>query len=89
MHRAVSPVFVESKKVSYRDARASKGSVKQEIQANGFAAELLMPEEEVRKPFAAKVSLMDIDSIEGSDTIRGELSFFCRLSCISWAVQVK
>lgn len=31
LHRGVSPVFVDSKKVFYRDARASEGTVRQEI----------------------------------------------------------
>lgn len=64
LHRAVSPVFVDSKKVFYRDARAAEGTARQEIEANAFAAELLMPEEEVRKWFPQKLSPMDDDDVE-------------------------
>lgn len=66
LHRAVSPVFVDSKKVFYRDATASEGTKLQEIEANAFAAELLMPESEVRARFPHKLSLMDVEEVEES-----------------------
>ena len=63
MHRALSPVFVDSTKVFFRDARASEGTNRQEIEANAFAAELLMPEEEVRKRFPHTFSLMEVEEL--------------------------
>lgn len=47
MHREPSGIFVDSKAVFYRD-KDSMGATK-EVEANNFAAELLMPEEAIRK----------------------------------------
>lgn len=68
MHREISPVFVDSKKIFYRDGVASGGTNPQEIEANAFAAELLMPEVEIRKVFTERFSLMetDLDVIDGA-----------------------
>lgn len=66
LHRTVSPVFVDSKKVFYRDARASEGTIRQEIEANAFAAELLMPAAEVRKRFPEKLSGTEEDEMDVS-----------------------
>lgn len=62
LHRDISPVFVDSKKVFYRDGVAAGGTNVQEIEANAFAAELLMPEAKIREIFPERVSLMDIDT---------------------------
>jgi len=40
--------FVDQVRVDFRDDRSSAGTLEQEVQANGFAAELLMPEQLVR-----------------------------------------
>lgn len=40
--------FVDEVRVDYRDDRASAGTHRQEIDANAFAAELLMPDEMVQ-----------------------------------------
>ncbi len=49
-HNALHPgdEFVDQIRVDFRDQRASAGTVDQEIEANAFAAELLMPEALVR-----------------------------------------
>lgn len=73
LHRAVSPIFVDSKQVFYRDATASEGTKRQEIEANAFAAELLMPESEVRSRFPHKLSLMEMDAEE----VEKAAKFFC------------
>jgi Zn-dependent peptidase ImmA (M78 family) len=41
--------FIDEVWVDYRDERASAGTYKQEVEANGFAAELLMPEDLVKR----------------------------------------
>ncbi len=65
LHRAISPVFVDSKKVFYRNSVASTGEEKQEIEANSFAAELLMPFQEIQKLVPSTISPMDnMDDIE-------------------------
>jgi len=64
LHRALSPVFVDSKQVFFRDAKASAGTHWQEIEANAFAAELLMPEAKIREEFPEKISPMELDSFE-------------------------
>lgn len=67
LHRSTSPVFVDSKKgaqVFFRDGKAATGTHYQEIEANAFAAELLMPETEIRKIFPEKISAMELDYFE-------------------------
>lgn len=67
LHRTTSPVFVDSKKgaqVFFRDGKAAAGTHYQEIEANAFAAELLMPEVEIRKVFPEKISAMELDYFE-------------------------
>ncbi|MBX9685877.1 MAG: ImmA/IrrE family metallo-endopeptidase [Candidatus Obscuribacterales bacterium] len=63
LHRAMSPIFVDSNKVFFRDARAAEGNNKQEIEANAFAAELLMPETKVRQYFPSSFSLMEVEQL--------------------------
>ena len=43
LHRSASSVFIDGSSVFYRDESSSEGSRAQEIEANAFAAELLMP----------------------------------------------
>lgn len=51
--------------VLFRDERSTTGTHKQEIEANRFAASLLMPAEEVRRRVANRVSFLDEDFIAG------------------------
>ncbi|HVG07207.1 MAG TPA: ImmA/IrrE family metallo-endopeptidase [Thermoanaerobaculia bacterium] len=44
LHSSSSSVFVD-RRVRFRDASSSQGTIKEEIEANNFAAELLMPED--------------------------------------------
>lgn len=44
MHRDISNIFFDEALVFFRDKEASEGTKYQEIEANNFAAELLMPE---------------------------------------------
>lgn len=48
LHRYMTPHADGRLQVRFRDEESSKGSVREEIEANQFAAELLMPEEFVR-----------------------------------------
>jgi len=43
LHREASSVFIDVTTVFFRDQRSSEGTEWQEIEANAFAAELLMP----------------------------------------------
>ncbi|MEO8608829.1 MAG: ImmA/IrrE family metallo-endopeptidase [Chloroflexota bacterium] len=48
LHRTLSNIFVDSTLTFYRDTNSTDGKTLQEIQANAFAAELLMPETIIR-----------------------------------------
>jgi Zn-dependent peptidase ImmA (M78 family) len=48
LHGKSDRVFIDSATVFHRDEVASKGTRLQEIEANGFAAELLMPEDALK-----------------------------------------
>lgn len=56
LHRLENNVFVDKKefKVLYRDDNSSTGEIKQEREANAFAAALLMPRERVIKELNKK-----------------------------------
>jgi len=43
LHREASSVFIDATTVFFRDQRSSEGTKWQEVEANSFAAELLMP----------------------------------------------
>ena len=58
LHREQSSVFIDA--VYYRDQTSSEGSRAQEIEANAFAAELLMPERVVREHFERQ----DMDMVD-------------------------
>lgn len=64
LHRDLSPVFVDGSKTFLRNSLSSKGSDIHEIEANTFAAELLMPEEYIRTQESSPVSLMQADRLE-------------------------
>jgi Zn-dependent peptidase ImmA (M78 family) len=49
LHKGDAKVFVDASKVFFRDGQSSKGNERHEIEANTFAAELLMPEARVRE----------------------------------------
>lgn len=49
LHKPKSGVFVDTTYTYYRDPTASDGSILEEIQANAFAAELLMPENFIKE----------------------------------------
>jgi Zn-dependent peptidase ImmA (M78 family) len=51
LHRNSAKVFIDAVPVFYRDEVAADGTHLQEIQANAFAAELLMPESTVREMY--------------------------------------
>jgi Zn-dependent peptidase ImmA (M78 family) len=49
LHSDSTNVFIDASPVFFRDKTSSEGSKLQEIEANAFAAELLMPEHMLRK----------------------------------------
>lgn len=49
LHRHAAHVFVDSTLTFYRDKASAEGIDRQEIEANAFAAELLMPEDLLRQ----------------------------------------
>lgn len=62
LHRDAGSVFVDSTLTFYRDRRSADGVYLQEMEANTFAAELLMPEERVREE-------LDRDEIDVHDEV--------------------
>lgn len=60
LHRKVSNVFVDA--VYFRDEESSEGNKRQEIEANAFAAELLMPERVIHEHFTAQF-MDDVDEM--------------------------
>lgn len=49
LHRDVARVFIDASTVFFRDERSAEGTRRQEIDANAFAAALLMPEAALRE----------------------------------------
>ncbi len=49
LHSNSSSVFIDASPIFFRDETSSEGSKLQEIEANAFAAELLMPENTLRR----------------------------------------
>ena len=49
LHRGSSSIFVDASTVFFRDGISSDGSKAQEVEANAFAGELLMPEKLIRE----------------------------------------
>ncbi len=49
LHRTSTSVFIDGSSVFFRDGTSSEGTRLQEIEANAFAAELLMPEALLRE----------------------------------------
>ena len=49
LHKDKSNVFLDEAPIFFRDERSSDGSEREEIEANAFAAALLMPEEILRE----------------------------------------
>jgi Zn-dependent peptidase ImmA (M78 family) len=54
LHRESSDLFVDGSTVFYRDEKSSEGVWLREVEANAFAASLLMPREALRKQLSAQ-----------------------------------
>jgi Zn-dependent peptidase ImmA (M78 family) len=64
LHRDTSSVFIDETPLFYRDERSKEGTDPLEVEANAFAAELLMPEDVLRAEFGANpLSAEDEDGI--------------------------
>lgn len=59
LHGDPGRVFVDASPIFFRDDRSSQGIDRREMEANAFAAELLMPEEELRARVARPIDVMD------------------------------
>ncbi len=65
LHRNARSIFVDaSEQRFYRDAEASTGTKLQEIEANAFAAELLMPQESIEERVPETLTTLDEPIIE-------------------------
>lgn len=65
LHRNARSIFVDaSEQKFYRDAEASAGTKTQEIEANAFAAELLMPQEAIDERVTEVLTVLDEPIIE-------------------------
>ena len=62
LHKYASPHADGRVQVRFRDEDSAKGSIREEIEANQFAAELLMPEEQVRSLVKLGHDVMDSES---------------------------
>lgn len=65
LHRNTSNLFIDKTLTFYRDEASSEGSYLQEIQANSFAAELLMPRAFLTDYFKVhRIDLHDSNAIQ-------------------------
>ena len=48
LHRSAASLFIDTAHVFFRNEKSADGSRRQEVEANAFASELLMPEQAVR-----------------------------------------
>lgn len=66
LHRNASKVFIDSMPVFFRDSTSGQGVERQEVEANAFAAELLMPEQMIYQELKGrKIDVYDEQSING------------------------
>jgi len=64
LHAKSSQIFVDASPVFYRDEQSSEGTKTQEIEANIFAAELLMPEAALKEMLSRRpVDIYDEDDM--------------------------
>jgi Zn-dependent peptidase ImmA (M78 family) len=54
LHRNKEDFFIDKQKILFRDANSSSGEIKNEREANAFAAAILMPENLLRKEINKK-----------------------------------
>jgi Zn-dependent peptidase ImmA (M78 family) len=57
-------LFIDRGLVNFRDSDSSTGEIEQEREANAFAAELLMPEEFLRKDLRKRIDIKNQESLE-------------------------
>lgn len=58
LHRYTTP-HADGRQIRFRDEDSSKGSVREEVEANQFAAEVLMPEDLIRAHLKMSFDLAD------------------------------
>ncbi len=73
IHRYLTPHADGRYQVRFRNEKSASGSVREEIEANQFAAELLMPERDVRH-LAIRLRLDVLDSDADKEAVRKLMS---------------
>lgn len=69
IHKYPTPHADGRYQVRFRDERSATGSVREEIEANQFAAELLMPEREIRR-LAVRFRLDVLDQARDKEAVK-------------------
>lgn len=85
LHRNFSNVFFDESLLFFRDETSAQGTKFQEIEANAFAAELLMPEQILRKKLSQE-SLDALDDVEQSAL--GQLASELQVSCQALTIRL-
>lgn len=85
LHRSFSSVFFDESLLFFRDEKSAQGTKFQEIEANTFAAELLMPEQILRERLSQE-PLDALDDVEQSAL--GELAAELQVSCQALTIRL-
>lgn len=85
LHRKLSSVFFDESLLFFRDEKSAQGTKFQEIEANTFAAELLMPEKVLREKLSQE-PLDALDDVEQSAF--GELAAELQVSCQALTIRL-
>lgn len=64
LHRSTSNVFFDESLLFFRNQKSSEGTKRQEIEANNFAAELLMPEPAIRQRLEEPIDAFNEDEVD-------------------------
>jgi Zn-dependent peptidase ImmA (M78 family) len=85
LHRNFSSVFFDESLLFFRDEKSAEGIKIQEIEANTFAAELLMPEQVLRERLSQE-SLDALDDVEQSALVQLAAEF--QVSCQALTIRL-
>lgn len=64
LHRSTANIFFDESLLFFRNQRSSEGTKRQEIEANNFAAELLMPEPAIRQRLEEPIDAFNEEEVE-------------------------
>ncbi|BAY93792.1 MULTISPECIES: ImmA/IrrE family metallo-endopeptidase [unclassified Tolypothrix] len=85
LHRKLASIFFDESLLFFRDEKSAQGTKFQEIEANTFAAELLMPEKVLRERLSQE-PLDALDDVEQSAL--GELADELQVSCQALTIRL-